>query len=57
MKTDPLPEDVGGVPATAGVDLLAAGVRNHVLLQGGVPVVMVHHTAAHPLERETRLWF
>lgn len=43
------PEDVGGVASTALEDVLAAAIRNHVLMQSSVPVLMVHHTTALPL--------
>lgn len=45
----PRPEGVGGVASAALVKLLAAAVRNHVLVQGCVPVVVAHHPTASPL--------
>ena len=47
--TDPSPEGSGGVSATARVDLLAAAVGNHVLMQGRVPVVVAYHATTLPL--------
>lgn len=47
--THPVPEHVGGVAATVLVVLLAAAVRDDLLLQGLVPVGVGYHTAALPL--------
>ena len=47
--TDPCPEVVGGVASAARVNLLAAAVRNPVIMQGDEPVVVVVHTATLPL--------
>jgi len=49
MVTHPVPEHVCGVLPTVLVMLLAAAVRNHLLLQGLVPVAVCYHTAALPL--------
>lgn len=49
FMTDPCPEGIGRVASTARVDLLAAAVRNHVVMQSCVPVVVVVHSTAFPL--------
>lgn len=55
MHTDPCPEGVGGVASAALVKPLAAAIRNYVLLQRSVPVIVVQHATASPLahRRET----
>lgn len=35
--------------STALIKLLTAAIRNHVSMQGGVPVIVTHHTTASPL--------
>lgn len=47
--TDPCPEGTGRVAPAARVNLLAAEVRNHVVMQGSVPVIVVIHATALPL--------
>lgn len=49
LVTTPCPEDVGGVASAAMVELLAAAVRHHVIMQGQVPVIVVHHATTSPL--------
>lgn len=49
MSTHSVPEHVGGVAATVLVMLLAAAVRNYLLLQSLVPIGVRYHTAALPL--------
>lgn len=53
--TDPCPEGIGGVASAALVKLLAAAVRNHVLVQGSVPVIVAHHSTTSPLETEGKI--
>lgn len=50
--TDPSPEAVRSVAATAREHVLTAALRNHVLVQGHVPVVVIHHSTTSPLEEK-----
>uniref|UniRef100_A0AAZ3PTH5 Uncharacterized protein n=1 Tax=Oncorhynchus tshawytscha TaxID=74940 RepID=A0AAZ3PTH5_ONCTS len=53
-QTDPCPELVGGIAPTVLVDILTAVVRNHLLLQGSVPVCVPIHPTTMPLTGRER---